>query len=187
MKIFLLRHGEVENPNDVLYGRLPNFHLSEEGRDHVRRTAQQLKTSNIKKVYSSPMERTIETSQILIESLGLDKADLIVDSRLIESDCRDWQGKPLEEFREMVKSTDWTDQVEIEPMRESGARVQQVLQEIAQKGENAVVVSHGDPLTGALVNILDDFDFYNNHYMKKAEFAELSYNDGKFTLKKLSH
>ncbi len=41
--IFLIRHGEVDNPEDIIYGRLPNYRLSEKGEIQVKKTAEFLR------------------------------------------------------------------------------------------------------------------------------------------------
>ena len=79
--VHLLRHGEVDNPRGVLYGRLPGFHLSEEGRLMAKRAAAFLAGRDVTVLRSSPMERAAETAAPLAAQFGLE-AD--VDERLIE-------------------------------------------------------------------------------------------------------
>lgn len=78
--VHLVRHGEVDNPTGVLYGRLPNFHLSERGRAMAELTADHLAGRPIAAVVSSPMERAQETAGPIAQrhglTVGLD-ADLI--------------------------------------------------------------------------------------------------------------
>ena len=57
----LVRHGEVENPAKVLYGRLPDFHLSELGQEMARRVADHLAGLPVTHLRSSPLERARET------------------------------------------------------------------------------------------------------------------------------
>lgn len=58
----LLRHGEVHNPTGVLYGRLPDFHLSDLGRQMAERVAEVTADRDIAAVISSPLERAQETA-----------------------------------------------------------------------------------------------------------------------------
>lgn len=82
-RLHLVRHGEVHNPGGVLYGRLPNFHLSERGQQMARLAADELAASGrpIKHLVSSPLLRTQQSAQPLAENFGLDAA---TDERLIE-------------------------------------------------------------------------------------------------------
>jgi broad specificity phosphatase PhoE len=80
--VHLLRHGEVDNPTGVLYGRLPGFHLSELGREMAERIAHVLGDRDIVHVVTSPLERAVETGAPIAEKLGLTPT---LDDRLIES------------------------------------------------------------------------------------------------------
>ena len=61
-RIHLLRHGEVLNPDGVLYGRLPGFHLSERGVAMANRIAETVADRDIVRIVSSPLERAQETA-----------------------------------------------------------------------------------------------------------------------------
>ena len=81
--VHLLRHGEVHNPEGVLYGRLPGYQLSELGRAMAQRVADHLADADIAHVGASPLERAQETAQPIAEAHDLPVA---VDGRLIEAD-----------------------------------------------------------------------------------------------------
>ena len=80
-KIHLVRHGEVYNPERILYGRLPGYHLSELGRRMASAAAKQLAGHPIVKLYASPLERAQESAKPWSEDFGL---DITTDDRLIE-------------------------------------------------------------------------------------------------------
>jgi broad specificity phosphatase PhoE len=80
--VHVLRHGEVHNPEGVLYGRLPGYHLSDLGHEMADRVAEHLKGDDVVHVVSSPLERARETAAPAAAMLGLDVA---VDERLIEA------------------------------------------------------------------------------------------------------
>ncbi|MCG6497288.1 histidine phosphatase family protein [Kitasatospora sp. A2-31] len=84
-----MRHGEVHNPEGILYGRLPGYRLSELGRRMADRVAEDLADRDITHVVASPLERAQETAEPIAKSHGL---DLAVDERLIEAD-NIFQGK----------------------------------------------------------------------------------------------
>ncbi len=80
--VHVMRHGEVENPEGVLYGRLPGYHLSELGRRMADRVAEHLAERDITHVVASPLERAQETAEPIGKTHGLDVAS---DRRLIEA------------------------------------------------------------------------------------------------------
>ncbi|AEW95798.1 MULTISPECIES: histidine phosphatase family protein [Streptomycetaceae] len=81
--VHLMRHGEVENPTGVLYGRLPGYHLSELGRQMAERVAEHLADRDIRYVVASPLERAQETAAPIAKAHGLEVAS---DERLIEAE-----------------------------------------------------------------------------------------------------
>ncbi|MBW8172070.1 histidine phosphatase family protein [Ornithinimicrobium sp. Arc0846-15] len=81
--IHVVRHGEVFNPERVLYGRLPGFHLSELGREMAELTADYLADRDVTEVISSPLERAQETATPIAQRHGL---PLRIDRRIIESE-----------------------------------------------------------------------------------------------------
>jgi len=87
-----VRHGLVENPDNVIYARLPGFALSAEGEDAAERLAEKLASSDVVAVYASPLQRAQETAAILAAPHEL---EVRTDERLIEwSFWSRWQGKP---------------------------------------------------------------------------------------------
>src|SRR6476469_2116957 len=81
--VHLVRHGEVDNPDRVLYGRLPGFKLSELGERQAAAAAQYLADEfDVGYLVSSPLERARQTAGPLSEALGL---DTVIDERLIEA------------------------------------------------------------------------------------------------------
>jgi broad specificity phosphatase PhoE len=81
--VHLLRHGEVYNPDKVLYGRLPDFHLSELGREMAERIGEVLERRDIAVITSSPLDRAQETAAPLAARKGIIVG---IDERLIEAD-----------------------------------------------------------------------------------------------------
>lgn len=81
--VHLLRHGEVYNPEKVLYGRLPDFHLSDLGRQMADMAAVALAEHDVTVVTASPLERAQETAAPIAASHGL---EIGTDDRLIEAD-----------------------------------------------------------------------------------------------------
>jgi broad specificity phosphatase PhoE len=81
--VHLMRHGEVHNPDGVLYGRMSGFHLSDLGLKMAQKVADTVGDRDITHVVASPLERAQETAQPLALARGL---DIATDDRVIESE-----------------------------------------------------------------------------------------------------
>ena len=79
--IHLVRHGEVHNPEGVLYGRIPGYRLSELGVKMARAAADSLASNPVTRLYASPLQRAQESAQPWAERFGL---EIRTDERLIE-------------------------------------------------------------------------------------------------------
>lgn len=97
--VTLVRHGEVHNPEKVLYGRLPAFQLSERGRRQAEVTAKFLQGRDVAAIISSPLERAVQTANPIAEWYGL---PVETDHRLIESSSV-FQGRRVEQGPEILK------------------------------------------------------------------------------------
>lgn len=89
--VHLLRHGEVHNPEGVLYGRLPGYRLSELGERQALAAAEWLATRDLVHVVASPLQRAQQTAVPLVAATGL---ELATDDRLIEAG-NVFEGRPV--------------------------------------------------------------------------------------------
>lgn len=82
-RLHLVRHGEVYNPQRVLYGRLPNFRLSDDGRAMAQQAADHVKRLGrpVTALYASPLQRTRESAEPFTAAFGLEPT---LDERVIE-------------------------------------------------------------------------------------------------------
>jgi broad specificity phosphatase PhoE len=80
--VHLLRHGEVHNPEGVLYGRRDGFHLSDLGNRMAQRIADTIGDRDIVHLRVSPLERAQETARPLATARGV---EIVTDERVIES------------------------------------------------------------------------------------------------------
>ncbi|MDO8150567.1 MULTISPECIES: histidine phosphatase family protein [Isoptericola] len=82
--VHLMRHGEVHNPDGVLYGRIPGYRLSDRGQQMARRVADHLTDTgrDVAAVVASPLQRAQETAAPVAAAFGL---ELATDDRLIEA------------------------------------------------------------------------------------------------------
>ncbi len=80
-QIHLVRHGEVHNPTGVLYGRIPEFHLSELGHTMAAAAARSLAGHDVTRLGASPLLRAQESAQPWADAFAL---NIHTDDRLIE-------------------------------------------------------------------------------------------------------
>jgi len=96
--LLLLRHGENEYVKEgKLAGRLAGVHLNETGRAQAARLAEIFKEAPITAVYSSPLDRTLETAQPIAAALG---QAVIPCEGLLELDFGDWQNQEIKTLKE---------------------------------------------------------------------------------------
>jgi broad specificity phosphatase PhoE len=88
--IHLVRHGEVHNPDHILYGRLDGFGLSELGKRMAKAAADSKVGHPLTRLYASPLQRTQESAAPWVTDFGL---PIITDERLIEP-WNDFEGTP---------------------------------------------------------------------------------------------
>ncbi len=79
--VHLVRHGEVANPGGIIYGRIPGFQLSDDGRVMAKAAADFLAGRDITVLRSSPLDRARQTAEPIAAQLGLEAE---IDDRLIE-------------------------------------------------------------------------------------------------------
>jgi broad specificity phosphatase PhoE len=88
-QVHLLRHGEVHNPEAVLYGRLPGFRLSDRGQAQAETVAKALVENDVTVVLASPLQRAQETAAPIAAAHGV---EIVTEDRLIEAANR-FEGK----------------------------------------------------------------------------------------------
>jgi broad specificity phosphatase PhoE len=150
--VHLLRHGEVHNPEGVLYGRREGYHLSALGRKMAQRVADTIGDRDITHLRCSPLERAQETAAPLAAALGLEP---VLDPRVIESTNK-FEGISFSDgamaivkrphmwrhFHNPAKPS-WG-----EPYKEVVARMMAAVHDArdAARGHEAVIVSHQLPI-----------------------------------------
>jgi broad specificity phosphatase PhoE len=157
--VHLLRHGEVHNPDGVLYGRLPEFHLSGLGRDMAGMLAEHFSArtrqgAKIVHLVASPLTRAQETAQPIAEALGL---AITTEARIIEAENY-FEGLHVDKA-ELRKPKHWPMLRNPlrpswgEPYKEQAARMIAAVQdarlraiELGGDGAEAILVSHQLPI-----------------------------------------
>ncbi len=149
--VHLLRHGEVFNPDGILYGRRPGYHLSELGVRMAERVASAVADRDIVHVVASPLERAQETARPLAELRGL---EIATDERIIES-TNVFEGKSFGVGDGALRSPSawkhlwnpfkpsWG-----EPYADLAARMRAAVRDASReaRGHEAVLVSHQLPI-----------------------------------------
>ena len=157
MTVFhLVRHGEHVLAGRVLAGRTPGVGLSERGRAEIAVVAERLAAENIAALYSSPLQRTKETAEILSARL-----DLPIGYRedVIELDFGEWTGLTFNQVRADQRWELWRSCRSIaavpggESMRQVQDRAVGALLDLqsAHRDRTVVIVSHGDVIRAALL------------------------------------
>ncbi|MDR1635011.1 MAG: histidine phosphatase family protein [Bifidobacteriaceae bacterium] len=150
--IHLVRHGEVDNPEAVLYERLPGYHLSDLGRAMAARVAEHFAEDSgrpVDRLVASPLERAQETAAPIAQALGL---EVTSEPRVIEAASK-LAGKRVD-FPNLVKTgrpswlinplkPSWG-----EPFADIADRMDAALADLRAQipGGRAIVVSHQSPI-----------------------------------------
>ena len=145
--IWLARHGEVHNPSNVLYGRLPRVRLTAEGQRQAQALADFLGPRPLAAIYSSPMLRARRTAAAILA--GRPELERVrIDSDLQEVRTG-WEGEPLA----ALERIDWDFYTNPrhpgdESLRAIQLRMLRWLKRVRDRhrGGEVVGVGHGDPI-----------------------------------------
>lgn len=142
MKVYWVRHGQTDwNIEGRLQGQTDTV-LAPAGRADAQVMAMELGGKKIERLFSSPLQRTMQTAEILNQELN---CEIVRDARLIERDFMTFSGMALEDFRNRVK----TDH-DIESREAVLARTMDFIHsQLFVNEETTCVVTHG-----ALLSIL---------------------------------
>jgi len=104
-QVHLVRHGEVFNPDGVLYGRLPNFRLSDAGVSGAAKAAKNLQSAGVQvsKLVVSPLERTRQSAEPISKLFEIDP---VIDERIIEP-YNFFEGKKVTASSVLLKPNLW--------------------------------------------------------------------------------
>ena len=159
--MLLIRHGENEYvKTEKMAGRLPGVHLNERGQEQAAELAAALKQVPIKAIYSSPLERAVETAEPIAQGR---KLEIQLRPDLMDNDIGTWQGRTL---KQLSRTKKWK-VVQHAPSRftfpggesflQTQTRIASCLDEIAasHKPKDIVaVVFHADPIKLAVAHYL---------------------------------
>ena len=156
---YLIRHGERDTPHDFLPGQAAGIRLTELGRLQAERIAAHLKHESIHHIFSSPLERAVETAGPLAREF---KVPVQLSAALTELDFGEWTAKTV---AEVAAEPQWRNFNHFRsgtrmPGGESALEVQfRVTRELLRwrdscPGQGIACVSHADTIRLALVYFL---------------------------------
>lgn len=152
-------HDWLRPPTNRLAGRVPGVGINEEGRREAERAARRLDSSPLDWVVSSPLQRTIETANIIAERRGLTVQQ---DERFVESAFGPWEGMRIEdiEARYPAEWRTWREHPQVfrlpgaEALEQIADRMHAGLKDWLDRGGHVVIVSHQDPLAALLCRLI---------------------------------
>ena len=160
--IIFLRHGQAENnTKKILAGRSPGVNLTETGIQQAEETGKILESLNVSKIYSSPIDRALQTAEIVGKHCDL---DITSDQRLIELDMGKFTKMPYDEifakhgnvFLKFYEGSDEVSENGVETFASVQKRVFHMVDFVVNnhKNENVVLVTHMDPIKAMIGNVL---------------------------------
>jgi len=152
--IFLIRHGEIDNPKKIMYGGSLEMQITDIGRAQIKKTAEKIKAlgHQIEKIYTSPMHRTMESSKVLALVFRIENK-IIKEKNLWDVLIPALAGELLT-IRDKIhaKGTDeynsYYASLGNESREQIVGRMENAFRNIVKsnKGKTVAIVSHGDPI-----------------------------------------
>lgn len=162
-EVHLVRHGHHDwllPGQNRLAGTVPGVGLNERGRTEAAWVAAMLSDEPLQWVVASPLQRTLETAEIIARQHRL---EVTTDDRFLEWRLGPWEGMWIDEIRSR-HPTEWRiwreDPVSLrlpgaETLAEVADRMEAAFHDWAGRGGSGVIVSHQDPLTALLCRLID--------------------------------
>ena len=183
--LLLIRHGENDFvKSSKMAGRIPGIHLNEKGRKQAEALGEALKDFPIKAIYSSPLERAMETAQPIAQAR---KLEIFQEPDLMDANIGTWEGRSwkvlqLTKVWKIVQNAPSRFRFpEGESFAEAQLRYANALERIAKKHNKpkdiVAVVFHADPIKLAVAYFLG---------LPLDHFQRLSCNTGSLTMLHLS-
>lgn len=184
--LLLIRHGENDwVGTHRLAGRTHGVHLNDKGREQSARLATQLATLPISAIYSSPLERCLQTAEPVAAALG---KQVIQEPDIMEVDYGEWQGGDL---KELAKLPEWQAVQHYpstfrfpggETLHQTQARAVWAIDRIVLAHPNQLVAlfSHGDVIRTALAHYMGTpLDLFQRINISTASISALAFHNGR--------
>ena len=193
--IIFLRHGQAENnTKKILAGRSPGVNLTETGIQQAEQAGKMLKTLNISTIYSSPIDRALQTAKIVAQHCDLEP---LIDDRLIELDMGKFTMMPYDEifakygnvFLKFYEGSEEVSENGVETFSKVQKRVFEMVNFVVNqhKNENVVLVTHMDPIKAMIGKVLSlKPEILFELIIANASLNIFNNNDQKFYLKAIN-
>lgn len=184
MTIFhLIRHGENDLLRHAIAGRSPGVRLNEAGREQAERIAAYFSATPPRHLFSSPLERAMETAEPLARKTGL---KINVSDAVLEVDFGDWTRKSIEELDQLETWRQWNSfraggqipngETMIAVQRRMVGELERLRR--AYPDSTVAIFSHGDPIRAAVVYYLGmPLDFILRLQANPGSISTLAIND----------
>ena len=171
--VYFVRHGEcVANVQGVIAGGGDDSPLTDLGKTQAKETSQNLKGTDFDFIASSPMSRTVDTTRIIADELGLDNKEVVIKPEFTERDVGEYTGKPKEEYFAFEESGGEAG----ETTSDMQERVKQGLSWLReQEFNNALVVTHNGTIR-MIQTVLEDLpakDFAHIPQLGNGEYLKV--------------
>jgi broad specificity phosphatase PhoE len=169
----LIRHGHVYNPDNLFYGHLPRFRLSEKGKQQARCAAEILTGRNLSAVFSSPLLRARQTAKEIITHYPHLRLRI---TELISEISTPFDGRPSNEVDARNGDVYTGSAPRYEQPLDVLKRVQKFIARTRKQysGEHTVAVTHGDVIAIAVMAVHNQQLIAAN----KAKLKPLGISDG---------
>ena len=160
--IIFLRHGQAENnTKKILAGRSPGVNLTDLGIQQAEQSGKILESLNISAIYSSPIDRALQTAEIVAKYCDL---EILTDDRLIELDMGKFTKMPYDEifakhgnvFLKFYEGSNEVSENGVETFTDVQKRIFDMIDFVVNrhKTENVVLVTHMDPIKAMIGKVL---------------------------------
>lgn len=178
-RLLLIRHAVTKETGRSLSGRLPGYSLTDSGKEMADALGERLSSIRISAIYSSPLERTMETATPIA---ARQKKKVLPHEGLLEVDYGKWSGRtmkslrPLRNWQTVIRAPSRAGFPGGETILEAQRRAVATCEELATRHGRATIalVSHGDPIKAIASHYLGQpLDLFNRITISPASVTVL--------------
>lgn len=187
MDIILIRHGESDANIKKIFGG-PNVKLSDRGKEQILKSKEYVQALNFDKVYVSPLDRAVDTMKLL----GLDGQ---IENRIREISFGVLEGKSYidvdgeypEETKKWAEDPIYYAVPKGETIIDAYKRVEEFLDELIKKDENAVLICHEGIIKIALSFVFDNPEHFFRFKAENVSISSITISEGHKYISKMNH